>query len=174
MFKHSWWTRILLLTLIASVPGPPAQAEIRSATVGVDGMSCPFCAFGIEKRLKKVDGVRSIAISTKGGTARLVAKDGESIAVEQIPGAVKKAGFTPGTITVEAVGEITTDERNRVVLKVRGADQTLLVATFDAKREKRLRSLAAKGALVAVHGPLHHHVDDLSAITPERVEEIPA
>ena len=120
-----------------------------------------------------MDGVRSIAISTKGGTARLVAKDGESIAVEQIPGAVKKAGFTPGTITVEAVGEITTDEQNRVVLKVRGADQTLLVATLDAKKEKKLRSLAAKGALVAVHGPLHRHVDDLSAITPERVEEIP-
>ena len=50
MFKHSWWTQILLLTLIAFVPAPPAQAEIRSATVAVDGMSCPFCAFGIEKR----------------------------------------------------------------------------------------------------------------------------
>ena len=174
MFRHSLLSQILLLSLIAFVVAPSAQAEIRSATVAVDGMSCPFCAYGIEKRLKKVEGVRSVDISTKQGTARLVAKDEESIAVDQIPGAVKKAGFTPGGITVEVVGAITTDEQDRVVLRVRGADQTFLIATFDTKMEEELRSLAAKGALVRVQGPLHDHVDELSAINPDQVEEIPA
>ena len=174
MFKHSLWIQILLLTFVAFVLASPAQAEIRSATVAVDGMSCPFCAFGVEKRLKKVEGVDSVTVSTREGTARLVAKDGESIAVDQIPPAVKKAGFTPGTITVDAVGRVTTDEEDRMVLEVSGSKQTFHLATFDTKKEEELRSLAAKGASVRVQGPLHDHVEDLSAITPETVEVIPA
>ena len=46
MFKHSLWTQILLLTLIAFVLASPAQAEIRSATVAVDGMSPGECKSG--------------------------------------------------------------------------------------------------------------------------------
>lgn len=174
MFKRSLLSQILFLSLIALVVAPSAQAEIRSATVAVNGMSCPFCAFGIEKRLKKVEGVRSVDISTRQGTARLVAKDGESIAVDQIPAAVKKAGFTAGGIEVEVVGVITTDEQDRVVLRVIGADQTFLLTTFDTTKEEELRSLAVKGAAVRVQGPLHDHTDELSAIDPDKVEEIPA
>jgi mercuric ion binding protein len=28
--------------------------------LGVDGMSCPFCVYGIEKRLRKIDGVEDV------------------------------------------------------------------------------------------------------------------
>ncbi len=28
--------------------------------LGVDGMSCPFCVFGIEKQLQKVDGIEDV------------------------------------------------------------------------------------------------------------------
>ena len=174
MLNRSIWKHIGLTLLATAIFVAPAWAQVESATVAVNGMSCPFCAYGIEKRLKKVEGVRSVNISTKQGTARLVAKDQESIAVDQIPGAVKKAGFTAGGITVEVVGVITTDEQDRVALRVRGADQTFLLTTFDTKEEEELRSLAEKGASVRVEGPLHDHVDELSAINPHKVEKIPA
>ena len=173
MFKHSFLPHFLLVALIAFPLVPAAQAEVHSATVAVDGMSCPFCAFGVEKRLKKVDGVQSVAIHTKEGSATLEAKGGESIAVGQIPEAVERAGFTPGEITVDAEGRVTTDEQGRVVLQVSGTDQAFLLATFEAKMEERLHSLAARGASVNVQGPLHPHADDLSAISPETIEEVP-
>ena len=31
-----------------------AQARVSALTVAVDGMACPFCAFGVEKKLKTV------------------------------------------------------------------------------------------------------------------------
>ena len=115
MLSRSLWTQILFLAVVTFLLAAPAQAEIRSATVAVDGMSCPFCAFGVEKRLKKVEGVGSVTISAKKGTATLVAKAEESIDVEQIPGAIESAGFTPGSVTVDAVGRVSTDEKDRVL-----------------------------------------------------------
>jgi len=38
------------------------EAQIRAVTVSVDGMACPFCAYGVEKKLKRVVGVESITI----------------------------------------------------------------------------------------------------------------
>ena len=172
MFTRSLWTQILLATLVALVLALPAQAHIRSATVAVDGMACPFCAFGIEKRLRKVEGVESVAVSTKEGTATLVAKAGASIDVQQIPGAVKAAGFTPGTITVDAVGSITIGEEDRLVLEVSGTDARFLIGTFDAETEERLRAFAGTDTVVSVVGPIHEHADDLPAIAPETVEEV--
>ncbi len=172
MSIRSSWTQVLFSTLIAFVLALPAQAHIRSATVAVDGMACPFCAFGIEKRLRKVEGVESIAVSTKEGTASLVAKDGASIDVQQIPGAVKAAGFTPGSITVDAVGSITTDEQDRLVLEVSGTDARFLIGTMDAEIEEKVRAFAGTGNLVRVVGPIHEHADDLPAISPEAVERV--
>ena len=173
MMSRALWTQILFLAVVTFLLATPAQAEIRTATVAVDGMACPFCAFGIEKRLKKVGGVGSVTISARKGTATLVAKAEKSIDVEQIPGAIKAAGFTPGSITVDAVGRVSTDEQDRMVLNVSGADQTFLLASFDVKAEEELRAFAKKGALVRVRGPIHHHQEDLTAISPETVEPIP-
>ncbi len=172
MFTHSTSTQILFATLIIFVLALPAQAHIRSATVAVDGMACPFCAFGIEKRLRKVEGVESVSVSTKEGTATLVAKEGASIAVKQIPGAVKAAGFTPGSVTVDAVGNITTDEQDRMVLEVSGIDARFLIGTFAAEIEEKLRAFAGTDTLVSVVGPIHEHADDLPAISPEAVERV--
>ena len=112
----------------------------------------------------------SCCVSTKEGTATLTAKDGASIAIQQIPGAVKAAGFTPGSIAVNAVGKITTDEQDRLVLEVSGTDARFLIGTFDAEIEERLRALAGTDTAVSVAGPVHEHTEDLPTIAPEAVE----
>ena len=50
------------------------QAQIYSLSVVVEGMSCPFCVYGVEKKLKKVEGVKSVIISMKDGVATLIVK----------------------------------------------------------------------------------------------------
>ena len=62
--------------------------------LGVDGMSCPFCVYGIEKRLKKIDGVEDVSADLAQGNiwveatgADVLSEDGARLLVEQ-------AGFT--------------------------------------------------------------------------------
>ncbi|MDX1629678.1 MAG: heavy-metal-associated domain-containing protein, partial [Fulvivirga sp.] len=35
--------------------------------VEVDGLSCPFCAYGLEKKLKNLDGVTNIKVDIENG-----------------------------------------------------------------------------------------------------------
>ncbi len=60
----------------------------------VDGMSCPYCAYGIEKKLNKVDGVEKVDVNLKKGLVIVDTKAG----VKLTPVAMKKlfneAGFT--------------------------------------------------------------------------------
>ena len=60
----------------------------------VDGLACPFCAYGIEKQFHKLEGVASISMDIKTGTVTITMEDGvvlEEIAAKR---AVDKAGFT--------------------------------------------------------------------------------
>ena len=70
---------VALLACLILLPFVPAHAQVESATVVVEGMSCPFCAFGVEKRLKKVRGVGSIEVNMGVGSASMTASEGESI-----------------------------------------------------------------------------------------------
>lgn len=62
--------------------------------LGVDGMSCPFCAFGIEKKISKLDAVKSLNVMLEKGFVEIFLKDGHQLAEPELREAVKKAGFT--------------------------------------------------------------------------------
>ncbi len=160
---------VVLVTLLLAAP---SEARVESASVVVQGMSCPFCAFGVEKRLKKVGGVRSVTVSTRDGLASLTAKDDQSIAVREIPRAVEKAGFTPGTIRIEAVGVVAKDEQGQWVLQVAGTNETLFLVNLPDGTEEELAGLAERDSVVRVEGPIHEHVDTHPALTPETLEEV--
>jgi len=83
-----------------------AAAQVTTATVEVKGMSCPFCAFGVEKRLGAVGGVDQVIVSMKGGSAELTAAKDQSIDLSAVPEAVRRAGFTPGRIEATVRGAV--------------------------------------------------------------------
>lgn len=60
----------------------------------VAGLSCPFCAYGLEKRLGKIDGVRKIEIDLAGGAAVVRMAEGASLDEATASKAVEAAGFT--------------------------------------------------------------------------------
>ena len=82
------------------------NAQVTDATVRVDGLSCPFCAYSLEKQLKKVNGTGDVAIEVNDGIAELSARKGESLGIEELDEAVGKAGFTPRGITITVVGHL--------------------------------------------------------------------
>ena len=67
--------------------------------IEVDGLSCPFCAYGFEKKLKKVKEVRDIFIDIQEGFATLNVPNDDKPTEEELRKIVKDAGFTAREIT---------------------------------------------------------------------------
>ncbi len=74
------------------------EEQNKQVQVQVDGLSCPFCAYGLEKKLKNIDGVASLKIDIDQGMAILTVSENKSITEEEIRKVVKQAGFTPKKI----------------------------------------------------------------------------
>ncbi|HEC26429.1 MAG TPA: copper chaperone [Gammaproteobacteria bacterium] len=60
----------------------------------VDGLACPFCAYGIEKKLKAVDGVSDIKVDLNKGLVSVNMAEGKELSEEQMKKLFKDAGFT--------------------------------------------------------------------------------
>lgn len=60
----------------------------------VDGLACPFCAYGIEKKLTAVDGAGNIDFDLDKGLVSVDMKEGTSISEEQMKKLFNDAGFT--------------------------------------------------------------------------------
>ncbi len=72
-----------------------ANAEIKTIAVSVDGLACPFCAYGIEKKIRRLKGVKEIKILLNVGTVILKCTENKSPAFADVRTAVEDAGFTP-------------------------------------------------------------------------------
>ena len=172
MLNRSIWKHLGLTLLATVLFVAPAWAQVESATVAVDGLACPFCAYGVEKRLKKVGGVDSVRVSSRDNEATLSAKSKESIAVAEIPRAIKKAGFTPGAIEISAVGRLTGDATDGWLLKVLGYDKSFSITDLEKELEGELQPFAAKGSLVRVRGTVLNLDAAHPALTPEAIEAV--
>ena len=65
----------------------------------VDGLACPFCAYGIEKKLNAIDGVNEIDIDLKNGLVTVDLNEGASLNDAQMTKLFKDAGFTYRSMT---------------------------------------------------------------------------
>jgi len=83
---------VLLWSSLALAAG--MQYDLR-----VDGLSCPFCAYGIEKKLKKTEGVETVDIDLKRGVVVVKTREGVKLTEPQMKQLVKDAGFTLKSLT---------------------------------------------------------------------------
>ena len=141
-----------VIILLTAMVGGAAQAQVTEARVRVDGLSCPFCAYGLEKKMKGISGVGKVAINVKEGTATLTAGSGASVDIEVIEEAVSKAGFTPREIRVTARGVVKT-EGDTPVFAVAGTDILLIFESDERFRELR-RQAPGPATEVRVTGAL--------------------
>ncbi len=147
------------IVLLASI----SSAQINHVTVKVDGLACAFCAYGLQKGLKRVEGVRDVKVLVDAGRAELQFKKGVPVGLEEIGPAVKRAGYTSREIRIEATGRLG-DWNGSPALFVEGNGEKLLLNGSDVL--KRLRQdVKAKGdtAKVTAVGtleqvmPAEHH-----------------
>ena len=59
-----------------------------------DGLACPFCAYGIEKQLGRIDGVSTATTDIASGTVIVVMEEGTALDRADANKAVEAAGFS--------------------------------------------------------------------------------
>jgi len=147
---------VILILLILTWSAKGAWAQVEKVELRVDGLACPFCSYGLEKKLKEVKGVGKVAINVDKGFATLNNKKEQSIEVEMLEPVVKDAGFTPGEISITVVGTISEADGTPMFL-VSGAERQFIL-TKNAQLEKLRGQANALGKPSKVIGRLTHEM----------------
>jgi len=82
---------LLVVVLLASAP---ALADNTQYRMRVDGLACPYCAYGIEKNLKKIDGVEKMEVDLNNGLVIVNVAEGVTLTDEQMSKLFTDSGFT--------------------------------------------------------------------------------
>ena len=107
MRKLALLAGLLGAVLAAALLATPGQAqETKPAyTVEVDGLACPFCAYGIEKQLSAIEGVESVETDIKSGAVIVTMAPGSTLDEDAARKAVEAAGFTLRGFQGQGAGE---------------------------------------------------------------------
>lgn len=92
----------VLFAAVILAPQARAQDDKRlkdpDVIIEIGGLACPFCAYGIEKRLKKIDGVAELSVLLEEGKVQLKLEEGATVSEERLQQAVAEAGFEARSI----------------------------------------------------------------------------
>ncbi|MCB1041159.1 MAG: heavy-metal-associated domain-containing protein [Acidimicrobiales bacterium] len=86
----------LAAALALCLPLMAFGAERLVVDIAVKGMTCPFCAYGLEKNLGKASEVDHASASLKGQNVRIVLKPGAQADLDRYKQLIHDAGVTPG------------------------------------------------------------------------------
>jgi len=158
----------LLITILMFYQ--PVYAEIQSVEMQVDGMTCPFCVYGIEKKLKALGEVTDASSNLKTGIVDIEIKKDAALDIEKLNKAIIESGFTPGKIRIIAMGELLEYElenKEYIVLKVSGSAQLFILTSnsihdnqefLNEKTKKELVQATDDGKKeIIISGYVHSH-----------------
>ena len=79
-------------------PTPQVPADI---VITVDGMVCSFCVQGVERTMRRIEGVSEVALSLEAKTISLWMKPGGTVEDAFLRGQIKASGFDARDIVRE-------------------------------------------------------------------------
>ena len=83
----------ILIVSAVSLAGPArASAQIDEVRIVVNGLTCNLCAAGLERSLRKIDGVSSVRVTLHDETALVTLKPGARFDADRFRAAVTHAG----------------------------------------------------------------------------------
>lgn len=90
--KHFFKITFFSFIFIASV-AQSALAETRVYSIRVDGLACPYCAYGIEKKLNEIKGVKFMDMDLDKGIVTVETTD-VKLEDAQLEKLFQDSGFT--------------------------------------------------------------------------------
>ena len=162
-------TAYLVATLLVAAQAAPSvvQAELLEGELQVYGMTCPFCAFGIEKKLRAVEGVSEVTVELDEGRIQLEFAPSNDAGPGDLEDAVEEAGFELSGLRLKVGGTLTADG-GRPVLAC-GSEVRFLLVDAESRDPRSgsaletLRAGATDGRLV-VSGAVDRKYDGLPAL----------
>ncbi len=91
--------KLMAILMLALVWNAAAFAAGTQYQMRVDGLACPYCAYGIEKKLKKIKGVDKIDVDLNKGLVTVNVAEGVELTEPQMVKLFKDAGFTYRSMT---------------------------------------------------------------------------
>ena len=85
---------ILLLMIATLVSVITLSAQTKQTLIIVSGLACPVCSYGLEKKLKQIDGIENLNIELKTGLVTFTMKEGKTVTEEVLKKKVIDAGYT--------------------------------------------------------------------------------
>lgn len=87
-----------------------AQKPMDAFEVQVDGLGCPFCAYGLEKKFKEFKGIKEVKIDIETGDFSFAYPAEKALSLAAVVSQVEKAGYSPmKTVITRANGLVETD-----------------------------------------------------------------
>ncbi len=87
---------LVIMSMLWSAMTFAAGTEYR---MRVDGLACPYCAYGIEKKLKAIDGVGKIDVNLNEGLVIVDVAEGTRLTEPQMKKLFQDSGFTYRSMT---------------------------------------------------------------------------
>jgi len=155
----------VFLLLAASAARAAADACRGQAVVTVNGMACPFCAYGLRKELLTLPGVKDVQVDLNKSQATVAVRDGSEVKDAEIRQAVKEAGFTPGSIRCQAAQKVSQAPAffRSAGFNVAGMQCEHCAANITAALEKQKGVRSAAVDLAAKHATITY---DSRQVTP--------
>lgn len=169
---------LLAISLGCLLYAAPSAASVLSAELRVNGISCPFCAFGIEKKLLDVDGVEGVEVFLDDGRIAVTFEPVNSVTVGDLEVAVEKAGFELGGLSLTVEGRLLPEEKGGARL-VSGARMTLRLVekrgdrtepVSEATLERLRASMVPEDGSIAVTGVVEEWDETEPTLGVELVE----
>ena len=136
---------VLLLALSVATPATASDYILR-----VDGLACPFCAYGVEKKLLAVPGIESIDVLLDEGQIVLRFSREAELDVAALDSAVEKAGFTlRGLLVQDAVGTLSRDGGDELFLTSSNPRITFRLSLDAKDAPPAVRLVGSPGQVVA-------------------------
>ncbi len=123
---------LILMIFIRLASAEPARVQVK-----LDGLVCTFCAYNLEKKLKRVEAVEDLKILVNAGLAEITIKEGKLIDIDGLKKAVKDSGFTLREILITLKGRIEKID-DRMTLRVDNVSDV-----FTLKNNKMLDEIIA-------------------------------
>jgi len=94
-------TMIITFTLSMSVKVfAQSSKSVDEFTVQVDGLGCPFCAYGLEKKFKDFKGIKKVKIDMETGLFTFIYPAEKKLTIDKIIKQVEVAGYTPMSVKI--------------------------------------------------------------------------
>ena len=129
----------------------------------VSGMDCASCVTGLEAKLKRLRGVKTVEVKPEKNLIALELLDGNTVRIDRIRDDIKGVGFTPRDANILARGRASKDQGIWTFI-LEGNNQRFALSPFSETIEKQVNA----GAIVTIKAlqplPASPTVDPVLAI----------